>query len=71
VAEQNRHLGRGEREMAEKPLEIEVTDDYGILALVDPAAYESFVDNDWTLKQLVSHFKSETNEKHLLVWGTR
>jgi hypothetical protein len=31
---------------------LEVTDNSGILAVVVPAAYETFVDNDWQLAQL-------------------
>ena len=49
---------------------LEVTDDSGFMALVDPAAYESFVDEDWTLQQLFSHFKAEMAAGRLLIWGT-
>jgi hypothetical protein len=48
----------------------EITDDSGFMALVDPAAYRSFVDSKWTLNQLVSHFKEQMKYRRLLIWGT-
>ena len=48
----------------------EVTDDSGFLALVDPDSYVRFVDEDWTLDQLVGHFKAEMSRRRLLIWGT-
>lgn len=48
----------------------EVTDDSGFLALVDPESYVRFVDEDWTLNQLVAHFKAEMSNQRLLIWGT-
>src|ERR1700733_15329574 len=47
-----------------------ITDDSGFLALIDPDAYRSFVDADWTLEQLFEHFKSEIDARHALIWGT-
>jgi hypothetical protein len=38
---------------------LEVTDDSGFLALVVPAAYETFVSSDWTLDQILAHFKTQ------------
>ena len=49
---------------------LEVTDDSGFLALVDPDAYESFVAEDWSLEQLIEHFKGEMAQGRLLIWGT-
>jgi hypothetical protein len=37
----------------------EVTDDSGFLALVDPQAYEGFVDEDWELEELIDRFRRE------------
>jgi hypothetical protein len=49
---------------------LEVTDDSGFLALVVPAAYETFVASDWTLDQLLAHFTAQMNRRSLLIWGT-
>ena len=48
----------------------DIADDSGFLALIDPASYLSFVDVDWTLDQLVRHFKEEMKNKRLVIWGT-
>jgi hypothetical protein len=48
----------------------EVTDDSGFLALVVPAAYETFVSRNWTLGQIMSHFKKQMASRSLLIWGT-
>jgi hypothetical protein len=53
-----------------KHLIYEITDDSGLLALIDPVVYRYFVDSDWTLDQLVQHFKSSINDGHLALWGT-
>jgi hypothetical protein len=47
-----------------------VTDDSGFLALVVPAAYESFVDRDWKFDQILAHFKAQMARRSLLIWGT-
>ena len=49
---------------------LEVTDDSGFLALVVPAAYETFVASDWTLDQILGHFKAQMGRHSLLIWGT-
>ena len=49
---------------------LEVTDDSGFLALVVPAAYETFVASDWTLDQILAHFKTQMGRRFLLIWGT-
>jgi len=49
---------------------LEVTDDSGFLALVVPAAYESFVAEDWTYDQIFKHFKTQMKARSLLIWGT-
>ncbi|MGC3972008.1 MAG: hypothetical protein QM775_33105 [Pirellulales bacterium] len=48
----------------------QVTDDSGFLALVVPTTYPSFVDSDWTLDQIVAHFKTQMARRSLLIWGT-
>ena len=50
---------------------IEVTDDSGFLALVVPAAYETFVATNWTFDQIKGHFKGQMARRSLLIWGTR
>jgi hypothetical protein len=49
---------------------LEVTDDSGFLALVVPAAYETFVASDWKLDQILGHFKAQMGRRSLLIWGT-
>jgi hypothetical protein len=49
---------------------LEVTDDSGFLAVVVPATYETFVANNWTFDQIVSHFKAQMARRSLLIWGT-
>jgi hypothetical protein len=48
----------------------EVTDDSGFLALVVPAVYETFVDEDWSLDQILTHFQTQMGRHCLLIWGT-
>jgi hypothetical protein len=50
--------------------QITISDDSGFLALVDPDAYQSFVDEDWSFSQLLDHFKAEMSAHHLLIWAT-
>ena len=47
-----------------------VTDDSGFLAIIDPDAYQGFVQKDWTLDLLKQRFAREMAEQHLLIWGT-
>jgi hypothetical protein len=49
---------------------LEVTDDSGFLALVVPAAYETFVASDWTLDQILTHFNAQMARRAILIWGT-
>jgi hypothetical protein len=48
----------------------EVSDDSGFLALVDPDAYEGFVDPEWTLESLLAQFRAAMSQRSLLIWGT-
>lgn len=41
-----------------------------VLAVVNAQQYKTFVDNDWTLSQLLSHFVEEMNNNHLVIWQT-
>jgi hypothetical protein len=49
---------------------LEVTDDSGFLALVIPAAYETFVASDWKFDQIMAHFQAQMARRSLLIWGT-
>lgn len=49
---------------------IEVTDDSGFLALVDPVAYVGYVAGDWDLPRLLRVFADQMQKRHLLLWGT-
>ena len=47
-----------------------ISDDSGFLGLIDPAAYQSFVGEDWTLEQIAARFKTQMAERRLLLWAT-
>ena len=49
---------------------LQVTDDSGFLALIVPASYKTFVARNWTLDQILGHFKQQMAENSLLIWGT-
>jgi hypothetical protein len=40
------------------------------VALIDAAAYPSFVDEEWTLPQIRKHFTTQMNGGTMLAWGT-
>ena len=40
------------------------------VALIDAAAYPSFVDDEWTLPQIRKHFVRQMNGGTMLAWGT-
>jgi hypothetical protein len=40
------------------------------IALIDAAAYPSFVDTNWTLPQIQEHFVTQMNQGTMLAWGT-
>jgi len=47
-----------------------ITDDSGFLAIIDPDAYQGFVDAAWTWQTIQEHFRREMRARRLLVWGT-
>jgi hypothetical protein len=51
-------------------VKLQVTDDSGLLALVDPDAYSGFVAEDWAWEDMVARFHEEMAARHLLIWGT-
>ena len=38
---------------------INITDDSGFIAIIEPEKYISFVDEDWDLEKLAKHFKGQ------------
>jgi hypothetical protein len=47
-----------------------ITDDFGMLAIVNAARYSGFVDRDWEADQLLEHFIAEMKKADLVVWAT-
>lgn len=47
-----------------------VPDDSGIIALVNPEKYASFVSEYWELDQLLNHFVEAMRKQSLLVWSS-
>jgi len=47
-----------------------ITDDTGMLALVDPIAYQGFINRNWTYDQIVERFREAMTLKQLLIWET-
>jgi hypothetical protein len=48
--------------------ELRVVDDSGLLGLVDASAYSTYVREDWTYEQLLSHFSRQMGRGTILVW---
>ncbi|MCK5941668.1 MAG: hypothetical protein KAI24_06850 [Planctomycetes bacterium] len=49
---------------------LSVSDDSGLLALVDPDAYQGFVGADWELREVVARFLEQMGLARLIIWGT-
>ena len=49
---------------------LEISDDSGFIGLVNSELYQSFVDEDWELDELLKKFTNETNLGHAAVWNT-
>jgi len=47
-----------------------ITDDSGFLAIVNADRFDSFIDEQWELPQLLNRFIEEMNKRHLIIWGT-
>ncbi|OUC78198.1 hypothetical protein CA982_13290 [Gordonia lacunae] len=47
-----------------------LSDDTGMMGIVDPHAYESFVSRHWTLESLFTHFATQMHRRTLLLWET-
>jgi hypothetical protein len=49
--------------------ELLIDEDSGLLGLVDAAAYQPFVAEDWTYQQLLARFAQQMEAGALLVWA--
>ena len=49
---------------------IEISDEDGIISLVNTETYKTFVNEDWELDQLKAHFIDQMNSNAFLVWQT-
>ncbi len=49
---------------------VDVADDSGFCGVVDPDAYDGFVDPQWSLQQLAAHVRRAMAARSLLLWGT-
>ena len=51
-------------------MKLKIYDEDGFLSIVNTDRYSTFVDEDWTLEQLLAHFVSEMNKLNCVVWQT-
>ncbi len=47
-----------------------IPDDCGLLALYDPESYRPFIDENWTLEEILARFREAAAERSLLIWAT-
>jgi hypothetical protein len=52
------------------PKILTITDDSGILAIVNADKYNSFVSEEWELPQILKRFVDEMNNDNLIIWST-
>lgn len=45
-----------------------LSDEDGFVSIVNTDTYKGFVDNNWELDQLFSHFVEQMNKGHLIIW---
>jgi len=48
----------------------EITDDSGFLAIIDTNSYIPDTGNNCSFEQLIHHFKTQMQDRKLLIWGT-
>ena len=48
----------------------EIYDSSGFIGLVNNELYNTFVDENWELDELLNRFKEETNRKNCVIWNT-
>lgn len=58
------------QEMSNLNWSVEISDDTGFLGLIDPASYQTFIDENWTYEQIIEHFKEQMQLRRLLIWET-
>ncbi|MFX0073536.1 MAG: hypothetical protein ACFFAO_20865 [Candidatus Hermodarchaeota archaeon] len=51
-------------------MEFKITDDSGLMALIDPDTYKSFISEDWDYYILLDHFIAQMKLKRMLIWRT-
>jgi len=56
--------------LPKKITKLKITDDSGFLAIANADQYQSFVDEDWQLTQLIKHFVEQMNKENLIIWAT-
>lgn len=49
-------------------INLNITDDSGVLSLVDCAAYRTFVSEDWDYDGITAHFQTQMSLRSILVW---
>lgn len=49
---------------------LEIYDGSGFIGLVNTQLYKAFVKEDWELDEMLDRFKTETNNKHCIIWST-
>lgn len=49
---------------------LNISDDSGFIGLINSELYQSFVDEDWELEELLNRFQNETNSGHAAIWTT-
>lgn len=47
-----------------------ITDDTGILALVDPSEYQGYIGAQWTYEQILERFRKAMALHQMLIWET-
>ncbi len=53
-----------------KNTKYKITDDSGFLAIANSDNYNSYVDENWDLPQLINRFVDEMNKETLIIWAT-
>ncbi|WP_298539184.1 hypothetical protein [uncultured Aquimarina sp.] len=49
---------------------LEIYDGSGFIGLINNQLYKTFINEDWELKDVLYRFKTETNNKHCIIWNT-
>ncbi len=51
-------------------MKLNITDDDGFIAIVNGARYQSFLEENWQLDKLMSHFVDQMNIGNIIIWQT-